>query len=108
MTGTTVLCLSVIGYTYLNKMDLNTDHTSALIKQNIEALSDPPEDKKGYKIEPYDCNITGVGEIKLGNGKIIKASAGGIITIDGARDCEYNGTKMCTPIACTQIYESIF
>jgi len=101
------IALTATGYIGIQSFFHSEDEYSSLVMQNIEALSDP-EGGKGYSISPYDCVITGIGQIKLGNGKIIKASADGSISLSGARDCKLNGDFLCNPISCDQLYSTIF
>ncbi len=76
--------------------------------ENVEALAEETEESAGYKIEPYDCIITGFAQVKLGNGKIIKATADGKITISGAQNCKIDGEYLCKTITCDQLYSVIF
>lgn len=84
------------------------DHYSILMIENVEALANDNESGKGFSIEPYECVVTGVAQVKLGDGKIIKAKADGTITISGAQNCKMNGEYLCEPITCDKLYSTIF
>ena len=107
--ATLVIAAVLASFTFISSKSNHHEFT-VLELANIESLTNNENDEAKYQIYPYDCTISGVGKIQLGDGRIISLSGNGTFTISGARDCAESDTErfLCSPIECTDLYEVIF
>lgn len=96
----------VKGYERLNPKE----GLSAMALNNIEALS---QDENGYyKVatrtsSSCTINVGADGKVKLLGGTILTADGSGNITIEGQVSCSGEGSVLCQPVECVDLYTAL-